>query len=106
MTFSKAAENEIKEMLAKTDNLLKYSLEMFEKRNEEHLKEILSIENSIDEMEKQFQQNHVIRLTEGECDAETGMLFTEMVSNLERVADHATNIAFSIFSGKKENEEA
>ena len=106
LTFSKAAENEIKEMLAKTDTLLKYSLEMFEKRNEEHLKEILSIENSIDEMEKQFQQNHVIRLTKGECDAETGMLFTDMISNLERVADHATNIAFSIFSGKKENEEA
>ena len=62
---------------------------------------ILVLEEEIDEIERQLQEGHVERLTRGECDAETGMIFTDVVSNIERVADHATNIAFSIMTDVK-----
>lgn len=98
LSISKDAENQIREMFGKARTLLRYSLEAFEKNNEEHLRDILSLEDEIDELERALQQSHVERLTRGECDAETGMIFTDVVSNIERVADHATNIAFSIMS--------
>ena len=51
----------------------------------------------VDHMEeRRLQQKHVERLTQNECTPEAGMLFSDIISGLERVADHATNIAFSI----------
>lgn len=105
IAFSEAGEKELREMFALTQKLLEYSLEMFGEKSEEHLKEILELEDKIDTMEKQLQRNHVRRLTRDECTPESGMLFSDLVSNLERVADHGTNIAFSILEeGEDENE--
>ncbi|HIY19755.1 MAG TPA: Na/Pi cotransporter family protein, partial [Candidatus Blautia avistercoris] len=50
----------------------------------------------VDEMERSLQESHVQRLTRNECTPATGMLFSDVVSGLERVSDHATNIAFSL----------
>ncbi|MDD5936285.1 MAG: Na/Pi cotransporter family protein [Clostridiales bacterium] len=102
LSFSDEAIGEIREMTQTIDKLLKYSLEMFEKNTREHLDEILVMENNVDNMERRFQQNHVIRLTENKCIAETGMVFSDLLSNLERVADHGTNIAFSILDENPE----
>lgn len=96
LQFSEEAVDEIQQVSVVVQKLLTYSIEMFEKRSRKHLDEILEFENSVDTMEHQFQQNHVVRLTKNECDAETGMIFSDLLSNLERVADHGTNIAFSI----------
>ena len=101
LSMSKYAQEQIREMFEKTKTLLQYSLDAFEKKHEEHLRDILVLEEEIDEFERQLQEGHVERLTRGECDAETGMIFTDVVSNIERVADHATNIAFSIMTDVK-----
>ena len=101
LSMSKYAEQAIREMFEKTKTLLQYSLDAFEKKHEEHLRDILVLEEEIDEIERQLQEAHVERLTRGECDAETGMIYTDVVSNLERVADHSTNIAFSIMTDVK-----
>ncbi|MDD5901006.1 MAG: Na/Pi cotransporter family protein [Lachnospiraceae bacterium] len=98
LSISSFAEAQIRDMFEKTKTLLRYSLEAFEKKHEEHLRDILELEEEIDEEERALQESHVERLTKGECDAETGMIFTDVVSNIERVADHATNIAFSIIT--------
>ncbi|MCH5272179.1 MAG: Na/Pi cotransporter family protein [Lachnospiraceae bacterium] len=105
LSISKDGEEQIRDMFAKTKTLLRYSLEAFEKKNEEHLRDILLLEDEIDELERVLQESHIGRLTRGECDAETGMIFTDVVSNLERVADHATNIAFSIISNSAQKQE-
>ncbi len=98
LSMSKYAEEQIRDMFARTKTLLQYSLDAFEKKHEEHLRDILVLEDEIDDLERSLQEGHVERLTKGECDAETGMIFTDVVSNIERVADHATNIAFSIMT--------
>ena len=90
-----------RELYLSDNNLEKSDLDAFEKKHEEHLRDILVLEEEIDEIERQLQEGHVERLTRGECDAETGMIFTDVVSNIERVADHATNIAFSIMTDVK-----
>ena len=69
---------------------------MFSHSNPEHMQEILDLENEIDDQEKKLQRAHVKRLTKNKCTPEAGMIFSDTVSGLERVADHATNIAFAI----------
>ena len=54
--------------------------------------EISELEGKIDSMEKQFQQHHIDRLTKQQCTAEAGMIFSDVISGLERVSDHALNI--------------
>ena len=105
IVFSESGEKEFREMHILTKQLLEYSMEMFSKKSEEHLKEILEIENKIDKMEKKLQKNHIKRLTQNECTPEAGMIFSDMISNLERIADHATNIAFSILEEDKDESE-
>lgn len=105
LSFSQTALAEIQEMGTTVEKLLNYSIEMFEKKTKEHLDEILTMEDRIDEMERKFQHNHVLRLTENICDPETGMIFSDLLSNLERVADHGTNIAFAILEKNPEGKE-
>ena len=102
VTFSKEAQHEMGEMLERVLTILRYSIDMFSHNNREHMEEILDLEEHIDEMERQYQQSHVDRLTRNECTPEAGMIFSDVISGLERVADHATNIAFSILDEDQE----
>ena len=62
------------------------------------------VENAIDAKERELRDLHVKCLTTGECSAQVGMMFSDLASNLERVADHATNIAFSILEEDPEGD--
>lgn len=94
--FSKEAQNELGEMLEMVNKIVQYSVDMFVKSNEEHVTDIMELEDAIDEKERELQKKHVERLTKNECTPEAGMLFSDVISGLERISDHATNIAFSI----------
>lgn len=93
--FSKEAQKELGEMLDMVNTILRFSFEMFVKSTEEHTEDIRHLEEAIDEKEKELQQKHIDRLANNECTPEAGALFSEIVSGLERVGDHATNIAFA-----------
>lgn len=104
VAFSKDAQKELGEMLDMVNKLIQYSIDMFVKGDESHMREIVQLEDAVDEKEKSLQKLHVQRLTRGECTPEAGMIFSDVVSGLERVADHATNIAFAIVDAEKEAE--
>lgn len=99
LDFTKKGQKEIQEMHQKTMVILEKSMEMFTTMDKKNLPDILELENSIDYMERQLQQNHVKRMAKGKCSPMAGILFTDLTTGLERVADHATNIAFSILEG-------
>lgn len=100
LDFTKKGQKEIQEMHQKTMVILEKSMEMFTTMDKKNLPDILELENSIDYMERQLQQNHVKRMAKGKCSPMAGILFTDLTTGLERVADHATNIAFSILEGE------
>ena len=102
ISFSKEAEAELLEMLHRVIKITNYSIDMFSNNSKEHLQEILDLENGIDQMERDLQEAHVERLKKGKCKQEAGMIFSDIISGLERVADHATNIAFSILDEEPE----
>lgn len=96
VSISKEAQKELGDMLEMVNKIIRYAVEMFAKSDETHMREIITLEDQVDEKERELQKKHVERLTKGECSPEAGMIFSDIVSGLERVADHATNIAFAI----------
>lgn len=98
VSISKEAQKELGDMLEMVNKIIRYAVEMFAKSDESHMQEVISLEDQVDEKERELQKKHVERLTKGECSPEAGMIFSDIVSGLERVADHATNIAFAITS--------
>ena len=69
---------------------------MFSENNEGYMDDILKLEDEIDTMERKLQKRHIKRLTSQKCEPHAAMIYSDLLSNLERVADHGTNIAFSI----------
>ncbi len=104
ISISKEAQKELGEMLDMVNKIIQYAIEMFVKSDDAHMQEVISLEDRVDEKERELQRTHVERLTRGECTPEAGMIFSDIVSGLERVSDHATNIAFAITSEEKEGE--
>ncbi len=104
VNFSKEAQKEMGDMLEMVNKIVQYSVDMFAHGNEEHIKDITSLEESVDAKERELQKAHVERLTKNECSPEAGMIFSDVISALERIADHATNIAFSIAESDPEAE--
>lgn len=96
VSISKEAQKELGDMLEMVNKIIRYAVEMFAKSDESHMQEIVTLEDQVDEKERELQKKHVERLAKGECSPEAGMIFSDIVSGLERVADHATNIAFAI----------
>ena len=98
-TFSEKAIEELNDLRGLVDKVLQNSLKLFETQSADpELLEIVSrTEQEIDDKTELYKDNHIERLSKGECNATTGTLFMELLTNLERIADHSTNIAFSLY---------
>jgi phosphate:Na+ symporter len=102
--FSRDARDEMGHLLEMVNTIVRYALESFagDSDIEDKLKQVEELEGKIDVEERMLQDHHVERLAKNECTPEAGMLFSDIVSGLERVADHATNIAFAIKNSEEE----
>lgn len=100
--ISKEAQRELGEMLDMVNKIIQYSIAMFAHSDESKMQAVVDLEERVDEKERELQAKHVERLTRGECSPEAGMIFSDIVSGLERVSDHATNIAFAITTAEEE----
>lgn len=105
VVFSKEAQSELGHMQEKVDQVLHYAIGMFAEGKEEYMPNVNTLEKEIDIMERQLQRAHVNRLTRNECTPEAGMIFSDVISGLERIGDHATNIAYSVIAPPNEGEE-
>lgn len=84
-------------------NILDVSVHALEKGDRRLAKEIEPLEEVIDDLTDELKRRHVIRLKEGRCTIEMGFVLTDLLTNLERVADHCSNIGVSILETSKEN---
>ena len=98
ITFSDDAMDELKNMYAKVRHMFDRAVYVFENRDENALSEISEIESEVDMLKRVLGNNHIMRLNSGNCSVECGTHFYAIISALERVADHLTNVAFSIKS--------
>ncbi len=98
VVFSDEAKKELKTMFEVVQQILEDSFYMFANQSKDpNLTEaVMKAEDQIDEYCELFRQNHIRRLASGECSAEAGIIFIELLTNLERVGDHAVTVAFCI----------
>ncbi len=96
VSFSKPALRELGEMMDMVNEIIRLSIDAFNNGTDVHFDEINTLEDHIDEKEREMQRNHVERLSNGECTPEAGMIYSDIISGLERVGDHANNIAYAL----------
>lgn len=97
LPFSDSAIEELQDMSGKVFNLLHIANDIFQQNDVNRAKvEVEPLEQEIDDMEKKLRLEHINRLNTEQCTPRSGTIFIEIISNLERVADHSTNVAYSI----------
>lgn len=99
--FSDTAISELKDMAFRVTSVLKDSITSLENDDIELAKTIYSREQEIDRLEESLRDSHIERLNKQLCNPSSGVIFLDIVSNLERIADHATNISKTVLDLEK-----
>src|SRR5699024_8345494 len=98
--LTEGAKNDLSEMFTLTIETVQKSVNALNENDMDLARTVTEQEDLIDKMERTFRKNHIIRLNEGSCTPQAGMVFVDIVSNLERIGDHAVNIAEAVL-GKR-----
>ncbi len=86
-------------MAQKVSEALSMAIEALEENKKSAAKIALKIEKEVNFLDDRLQREHMARLEQGNCRPESGPLYLNIVSNLERISDHAENIAGSVIMG-------
>lgn len=91
--FSDAAIAELNDIGQKAQTCIEYALKCRETGvMENYGRKVYRYEEEIDNLERRLRERHIQRLADNQCQVESGVIFLDMVSNLERVGDHAVNV--------------
>ncbi len=93
LSFSEIAEKELESMTNIALESFTKAIDAYEGQDKELAKEVLPLEDQVDRLEEKLRSRHMKRLAKEQCSPFAGVLYLDMVSNLERIADHASNIA-------------
>lgn len=96
IVFSNFANQEVLNLITLTSNTLRDMLELMVTEETALCYQILNKEKEIDEMTERLKDDHIHRLNEGICNPYAGVIFLDLLTNIERVGDHASNIAQGI----------
>ena len=103
------SEQALKGIMNMRDNVMKMfeiSADAFKNLHKNRLSELAKLEESVDEMKKEFIASHFARLAEGNCSVDVSPYYSSVITGLERVADHLVNVGYSIVNptgSEKEN---
>lgn len=107
LTFTNSAIEELRQIEELIIELADKTVVTLEKRDREVIDLIVKVEDKVDELTEAFQRNHIRRLNEGSCQVDAGVLFIDIISHLERIADHIYKIAMftndELFGVKRRN---
>ena len=99
LSFSDLALAEIGKLRREAEQMFDHVIEALEKNDIEAAKSALVNENNINQMQMDFRRSHVQRMSESICSPQTGLIFIDLVDNIEKIGDHLTNIAQAIIGG-------
>ncbi|MBF4694029.1 Na/Pi cotransporter family protein [Fusibacter sp. Q10-2] len=94
--FSDKAVLELVGMVGKVRSGFELSLSSMKDTDFKEAQEVIELEGEIDLMEKTLRKTHIRRLNEGRCETNAGIIFLDIISNLERISDHSSNIALAV----------
>ncbi len=94
--FSDKAMEELETMYKKVESLYLRTIDVLTSEDAIAAQNLIDADDEIDLLEKEYRDTHIQRLNEGKCQPEAGVLFLDVISTLERIADHATNLAETV----------
>ncbi|MGL5714796.1 MAG: Na/Pi cotransporter family protein, partial [Paraclostridium sp.] len=103
LKLSEQGVAEIKELYNKVVSAYTYSLEAMKTSDVDLACKVLKIEEQVDIMEKSCRANHMYRLNNNLCSIDSGVIYLDLISNLERIADHSVNIAQQVITRQINN---
>jgi phosphate:Na+ symporter len=98
LPFSQQAVEELDEMMNKAVESVKTVVEALEKDDKQKAASIIAMDDILDDLERTLRAGHIKRLNQGICYPASGVVFLDMLSHLERIGDHAVNIAGEIMA--------
>ncbi len=96
--FSEQALSELDIAFDLTKKILNHTIIAFERRDIEAAKHIEPLEEVMDDLTNTLHDNHLTRLREGNCSVRAGIVFLDILANLERIADICSNIGIAIIA--------
>ncbi|MGI6513911.1 MAG: Na/Pi cotransporter family protein [Syntrophomonadales bacterium] len=93
VNFSGEAKEEMQNIIEITKQALILAYQTLEHHDVSAARQVLPLEEKIDELQENYRKNHIRRLNEGICNGSNGAVFLDMLTNLERIGDHCRNIA-------------
>ena len=96
MEFSEQAKSEITTMMSAVSEILSLALGAFVENDLEKAYKVEPLEQVVDNLQSFIKKQHVTRLRKKECTIEMGFVLSDLLTNLERVSDHCSNIAVCI----------
>lgn len=103
VTFSDGANDEIREMFDTTLSVYKSTLDAIQTIDCDDCDKVIENDKKIDKMYKSLRKNHIERLNNYICEPNAGVIFLDIIGNLERIGDHSSNIAESIIEALSNN---
>ena len=91
--FSELGHNDLLEITAAVDEAFDGAIQARKTSSKEIAAHVGECENKVDQLRDDLKIRHIDRLSRGECDPAAGIVFIEIVDNLERISDHAENLA-------------
>lgn len=96
IVFSTGAQAELKAIVGAVREITELTLFAFASDSIDAATKIEPLEQVVDSLKKQLRANHITRLQKGECSMEQGFVWADLLTNLERVSDHCSNIGVRI----------
>lgn len=93
LEFSGAAKSELSVMINAVEEIIDLAYDSFVHQNLDSAKLVEPLEEVIDELRDDIKSRHIGRLQKGDCTIELGFILSDLLTNLERIADHCSNIA-------------
>lgn len=101
VTLTDESMLDLKTMYSLTLETVKEAIDALDHNNKELAIDVLKKERKIDELERSLRKKHISRLSDGTCSVKGGIVFVDIISNLERIGDHAVNIAETVLGDSK-----
>ena len=101
--FSESAKVELDSLCAATTEIVMLSYSAFIENNAEQANLVEPLEQVIDRMKELLRTRHIDRLRVGDCSIEVGFVWNDLITNMERVSDHCSNIAGCVMDTKEQN---
>lgn len=96
VVFSQKAKSEMVQMIEMVTESFKMAVIAMNSGDKDMAQHIIEVEGVVDQMEKDLRKSHISRLNRGVCETKAGVIYLDLLGNLERISDHSSNIALVV----------